>query len=391
MSENLVTTIGLPTPTPVFTGPIITGFGFYLIADDGSVSSLGIFIGETGKRAFIGYPTGEFAGGGAPHGPLSLQYIAKTTTYTEDESGNVSFEGEQSGVVSVDCDPYIYTAPDESSYVVLLEFTVPGNDAPLPISGNRTAEVYWMATTSPTDGVGYWNLTRQANVPNVTYRPVPKFGQGYFPAFDMSGNWYGQLQFTSIISGVETTYTLDTCLTPVSTGFPSVEYAPQSGYKLVSQSETERVWQRPSALGGTDSITITLSSLIADPSNNSSSAEFALFFDFPQVFFYGNNTSFLANNIVVSFDYAADVYTYTYVGANFQALLLNSDGSTEVQNGSVPSGSDTPPAAPYTSGGTASPSYPGQILLVLGAFSNIVTASDFDTMLSVDLVADPTM
>ena len=193
----------------------------------------------------------------------------------------------------------------------------------------------------------------------------------------------------------------------------------------MSQSETERVWHKPNAAGGVDVITITLSSPIADPSDNSTSAEFGHYFEFPQVFIYGNSTSALGNNLLtrketsyvdvpggepgISVDtvdpYTGQpanfvfTYTYSYTGGSFQALLLNSDGTTEMQIGSIPSGTDgevttggvTTGTEPYTSGGTASPSYPGQILLALGAFDNIATGEDFEDINTIDLVADPSM
>ena len=82
----------------------------------------------------------------------------------------------------------------------------------------------------------------------------------------MSGDWYGQIQIDSIVSGVETTNTFYSCPTSGFVyGFPSVEYEPQIGYKLVASQKRSECGTSQNAAGGVDVITITLSSLIADP------------------------------------------------------------------------------------------------------------------------------
>ena len=86
-ATNLLGTIGLADPTTLSGTWEFTGLGFYLIADDRSVSALSVFQGNAGSDAFVGYPAGASEYAGLPHGPLSLQYIARTITYSEDPGG----------------------------------------------------------------------------------------------------------------------------------------------------------------------------------------------------------------------------------------------------------------------------------------------------------------
>ena len=68
----------------------------------------------------------------------------------------------------------------------------------------------------------------------------------------------------------------------------------------------------------------------------------------------------------------------------FKSEVFRSGTDGEVTTGGVTTGTE-----PYTSGGEVYLSYPGQILLALGEFDNIATGGAFDTINTIDLVAEP--
>ena len=355
---------------------------FYVINPDGSIVPMDFGFGpdgfsNAGYPGFFGYPVAEEEG--LPHGPLSLRYWMLTRTYTgPPDSGYVDT---LSDTIVVDCDPqFVFDAISGDPCVSLYEIAVPGtaDDG----DGNYSM-VRFLSGTSVEGNYGAWTiLNGYGRFPYNT----PKFGNNLFPAFDMGDVWYQQMDFVSIVNGATAQdYTVTFGTNPlyfasvgiVNQPFWSGEYEPQSGYTLTAQSGTERVWSRPRQDGvpGTDTITITLSVVVSDPSPTSWGAGFECF-DLGQVWVIGLDNQGEVGALELQHSYLneddeTEIDT-TYLSSVGQMLVLYPDGTMGFEEVSISSGS-----------GSGTVSSAGNIVLGVGNWSNPTAEYSLD----VDLFA----